>query len=205
MKIFCPKCKNEIPAKDLIGRSPKLLLFPAIPAVLCFLLFIIVCFNVSSCIEKDGRIAAMNIQVGQLKSAINEIEARNEPPEPEPEIKPAAPPAEEKTPKTIQFLRPSLPTLFAEYIRNEVAANEKFKGQPLEIRGRIKEITTNLDDEPVLCLSSRSFSGCAEDNSFWDIEGQELICVFSKYEAKYIAKMKLGQEATIRGLCVGKQ
>ena len=78
--------------------------------------------------------------------------------------------------------------LYQEYQANEIAADEKYKDQIIQVSGRIRDIGNDLMDNPYITLVG--------DPYFGDVQ-----CYFS--EKSIVASLSKGQQITVMGICDG--
>lgn len=79
--------------------------------------------------------------------------------------------------------------LAKEFDDNEVAANQKYKGKIIRVKGKVEEISMSLVfNKPELELDG-------------DIFRSDISCEFKKVEADKIARLKVGDHVVVRGKC----
>lgn len=111
-----------------------------------------------------------------------------ETPEPAP-----APPVEPEKPKTVKGYRLSAAALLAAYEENEVAADEKFKGQLVEVTGKIDTIGKDILGDPYITI------GSGKDFEFQHVQAQ-----FAADAVKQLAGLRKGQTVVVQCTCAGK-
>lgn len=77
--------------------------------------------------------------------------------------------------------------LYTIFEQNEVAAEHKYKGKVIKIRGKIQDISSNaLTDEPGVMIGSKGFPASVH-------------CDFSKSQIDSIIELRKGQNITVKG------
>jgi len=95
-------------------------------------------------------------------------------------------------PESAAVIEITAPQLYSAYKANQVAADAKYKGVVLNVRGIVDSIGKDILDTPYITLSS---GGAYE---IWGVQ-----CMFSKeYEAE-LARLVKGQGVTVQGRCSG--
>ncbi len=81
--------------------------------------------------------------------------------------------------------------LYAEYEKDEMAANAKYSGRILEVKGNVAQIEYGSIDSTlnITLRPDDQFSG--------------VICTFSDRNAAKLTKLQLGETLTVRGECSG--
>lgn len=98
-------------------------------------------------------------------------------------------PARHSAPEVIEI---SATDLYSAYEANQVAADQKYKGQLLEVTGVITSIGRDIFGTPYIVLGS---------GDEWEVWGVQ--CTFpSRYES-WLAKLEKGQQVTVTGKCTG--
>ena len=82
--------------------------------------------------------------------------------------------------------------LLNEYEENQVAADLKYKGQVIVVKGRINDIGEDILKTPYITL-------CADE---WGLSCVQ--CFFADNEKPKLARLKKGQFIQVKGLCDGK-
>jgi hypothetical protein len=85
----------------------------------------------------------------------------------------------------------SAETLIADYAKNEVAGDQKYKGKKLKVTGEIKSITSGIGDEPVVHL------GKAGELEFETVMVEDL-------DKASAAKLEKGKSITVVCKCDGE-
>ena len=80
-------------------------------------------------------------------------------------------------------------TLVGEYDKNEKAANEKYLGKVLEVKGVIAEMIKDEKGKYNITLMAEDLSGVG--------------CEFENASQSFLHNLKEGQEVTIKGICTG--
>lgn len=81
--------------------------------------------------------------------------------------------------------------LYAEYDANEIAADSKYKGKTITIRGRLRDIGVDISGNPYLIVGgSGGFEGVQ--------------CSFDSRDKSSLANLKKGHAVTVRGIIHGK-
>jgi hypothetical protein len=83
-------------------------------------------------------------------------------------------------------------TLVADYKDNEVAADEKYKGKTLKVKGFIGDIKKDITDTMYVILQSGG-----------DFELRNVQCFFANNEKQRLVNLSKGQMITVRGRCDG--
>lgn len=92
----------------------------------------------------------------------------------------------------IAFAAPIQATqLVDEYDTNEVAADLKYKGKKIQVKGYVESLGRDLMDDIYVSLSS-------DNDSFRSVQ-----CYFDEKDAQEVAKIAKGQLITIEGICDG--
>jgi len=98
----------------------------------------------------------------------------------------------DESPKVTAETQPSITVtanvLYQEYQANEIAADEKYKDQIIQVSGRIRDIGNDLMDNPYITLVGNQYFG--------DVQ-----CYFTKKSA--VASLSKGQQLTVIGVCDG--
>lgn len=81
--------------------------------------------------------------------------------------------------------------LYAEYKKNEVAADSKYKGKILVVTGKVRKIGKDISDTPYIALKASRVIGSVQ-------------CMFAKSRSSELAKVRKGQQISLKGLCEGK-
>jgi len=81
--------------------------------------------------------------------------------------------------------------LYAEYDANEVAADEKYKGQFIIVSGTIDTIAKDIMDTMYITLDNDAGIG-------------QIQCMFSDAHKSQLANAKKGQSVRVKGKCSGK-
>jgi len=66
----------------------------------------------------------------------------------------AKPEEQEPAPVQIQYMQVSASEIFQAYDANEMAADQRYKGQPLEVTGTIESISSDFSDDAVVNLET---------------------------------------------------
>lgn len=82
-------------------------------------------------------------------------------------------------------------TLYSEYERNEVAADEKYKGKIIIVSGAIQDIGKDIMDNAYIVIGGNGF-----------LDGVQ--CTFTKGERSSVARLSKGQQVTVKGEVGGK-
>jgi hypothetical protein len=80
--------------------------------------------------------------------------------------------------------------LYAEYQANQVAADQKYKGQVVVVSGTIRDIGKDLMDQPYIQLGKSALLGVK--------------CTFVKSDSSPIANLQKGQSVTVKGRVAGQ-
>jgi len=80
--------------------------------------------------------------------------------------------------------------LFAAFEKNEKEANEKYLNKIIAVKGPVGEISTDQSNQKVVVLRT-------PDMMFG------IACSMAPSDAAKVAKLKDGQEVTVKGLCTG--
>lgn len=97
--------------------------------------------------------------------------------------------------ETEEAIQISSTQIYKDYDDNEVAADNKYKGKVVEVKGKIIGISKNFSDDIVIKLNGLI-------NNEYEIVG--VGCTFSKSHSSEAASLNKGQIITIRGICDGK-
>ena len=81
--------------------------------------------------------------------------------------------------------------LYREYESNEVAADEKYKGEIVIVYGEIQDIGKDIMDEPYIVIGGGGF-----------LDGVQ--CSFTKSQESSIASLSKGQNVKVKGEVSGK-
>lgn len=81
--------------------------------------------------------------------------------------------------------------LYREYERNEVAADEKYKGAVIIVSGTIQDIGKDILDEAYIVIGGTGF-----------LDGVQ--CSFTESQLSSIAGLSKGQQVTVKGEVSGK-
>jgi len=103
--------------------------------------------------------------------------------------KSSSPPAEE--PKPVATLTSD--ELIAEYQKNEVGADQKYKDKLIEVTGKVAEIKKDLFGRYFVGL------GTAHEGEMFDV-----MCYLDPSSEADAGKLQKGETATIKGLCQGR-
>ncbi len=90
--------------------------------------------------------------------------------------------------ETKPVLKVSSKTLYKNYSNNEIAADEKYKGKIIQVRGTIRDIGKDIMDEAYISLIG--------DDFFGDVQ-----CFFP--DQSYLLNLKKGQRVNVLGYCDG--
>ena len=90
--------------------------------------------------------------------------------------------------ETKPVLKVTSKTLYKEYNNNEIAADEKYKGKIIQVRGTIRDIGKDIMDEAYISLIG--------DDFFGDVQ-----CFFP--DKSYLLNLKKGQRVNVIGYCDG--
>lgn len=82
-------------------------------------------------------------------------------------------------------------TLWKDFDANEVAAEDKYKGKVIAVKGTISSITTSPMGYPQVTFSGDKYGL------------NNVVCEFSKDDKGQIAKLKKGEKITLTGTCQG--
>ena len=97
--------------------------------------------------------------------------------------------------KKVQSQKPkytvSASQIFKEYVDNEIAADDKYKGQVIIISGVVSDIGRDITEEAYINLST--------GDPFFDVQ-----CLFTKGEEPAVAKLSKGKNVRIKGVVSGK-
>lgn len=81
--------------------------------------------------------------------------------------------------------------LHTEYMVNEVAADQKYKGGEVRLRGRVKEVARDIISErPYVLLDAKGVGGVR--------------CFVPREAESSLASLHSGQQVTVGGVCQGK-
>jgi len=83
-----------------------------------------------------------------------------------------------------------VPSMVNLYDSNETKANEKFLGKTVEIKGLVSEVINIEDTLLTVMLGSKE-------------EMHRVSCLLDKEQLVNLKKCKVGQQATIKGICTG--
>lgn len=83
--------------------------------------------------------------------------------------------------------------LLADYQKNELAADNKYKGQLIEVKGKYARVGRGLMGDPYVQIG-----GSAVDDAFG------VACYLTKSAESDAANLKEGAVITVRGVCQGK-
>lgn len=86
--------------------------------------------------------------------------------------------------------------LFDEYMANEVAADQKYKGRPLQVTGKIGEIGR-------VPVGYGDFSNKAYIRLYKTSSWIGILCFFDSENEAEIARLSEGQDVTVQGRCEG--
>jgi tRNA_anti-like len=81
--------------------------------------------------------------------------------------------------------------LYSEYDRNEVAADEKYKGKIIIVSGAIHDIGKDVMNNAYIVIGGKGF-----------LDGVQ--CTFTKGEQSSVARLSKGQQVTVKGEVGGK-
>ena len=90
--------------------------------------------------------------------------------------------------ETKPVLKVTSKTLYKEYNNNEIAADDKYKGKIIQVRGQIREFGKDIMDEAYISLIG--------DDFFGDVQ-----CFFP--DKSYLLNLKKGQRVNVIGYCDG--
>ena len=90
--------------------------------------------------------------------------------------------------ETKPVLKVTSKTLYKEYNNNEIAADDKYKGKIIQVRGTIRDIGKDIMDEAYISLIG--------DDFFGDVQ-----CFFP--DKSYLLNLKKGQRVNVIGYCDG--
>jgi hypothetical protein len=97
--------------------------------------------------------------------------------------------------KKVQLQAPSYrltaASLYNEYDANEVAADNKYKGQIVVVSGTIQDIGKDIMDQAYIVFAGDDF-----------LEGVQ--CTFTKEQQSSIARLSKGQKVSVKGEVAGK-
>lgn len=102
--------------------------------------------------------------------------------------RPAAAPTEPAKPVAVV----DADALVAEYQKNVLAADNKYKGQLIEVKGKFARVGRGLLNDPYIQIG-----GAAVDDAFG------VACYLTKSAETDAANLKEGQALTVRGVCQG--
>ena len=91
--------------------------------------------------------------------------------------------------KVARVIQPT--TLIKEYEGNEIAADQKYKGERLSLTGKIESVGKDIMDNIYITLGGGG-------GTFRSVQ-----CFFSDKHAGKIAQLKKGQKVTVEGTCGG--
>src|SRR5262245_47847617 len=83
--------------------------------------------------------------------------------------------------------------LLAEYQKNEIGADQKYKEKPVQVTGTVSEVQKDVLGRYYVGL------GTAQENEMFDV-----MCYLDKSAEEDAGKLKKGDKVTIMGLCQGK-
>jgi len=83
-----------------------------------------------------------------------------------------------------------VPSMVNLYDSNETKANEKFLGKTVEVKGLVSEVINVEDTLLTVMLGSKE-------------EMHRVSCLLDKEQLVNLKKCKVGQQATIKGICTG--
>lgn len=92
--------------------------------------------------------------------------------------------------KPVEYIKVTANELLKAYKENEVSANQKYQGKPLEVSGKIDSIEAGLADKPYVVLKA--------GGEFEFVQPQ---AHFNEDEINKVANLKKGQAITL--LCEG--
>lgn len=101
----------------------------------------------------------------------------------------SAPTTRPSAPEAIEI---SATDLYSAYEANQVAADQQYKGQLLEVTGIISSIGRDILGTPYIVLGS---------GDEWEVWGVQVL-FSSRYES-WLAKLEKGQQVTVTGKCTG--
>ena len=90
--------------------------------------------------------------------------------------------------ETKPVLKVTSKILYKEYNNNEIAADDKYKGKIIQVRGTIRDIGKDIMDEAYISLIG--------DDFFGDVQ-----CFFP--DKSYLLNLKKGQRVNVIGYCDG--
>jgi hypothetical protein len=90
--------------------------------------------------------------------------------------------------ETKPVLKVTSKTLYKEYNNNEIAADDKYKGKIIQVRGTIRDIGKDIMDDAYISLIG--------DDFFGDVQ-----CFFP--DKSYLLNLKKGQRVSVIGYCDG--
>ena len=90
--------------------------------------------------------------------------------------------------ETKPVLKVTSKTLYKEYNNNEIAADDKYKGKIIQVRGTIRDIGKDIMDDAYISLIG--------DDFFGDVQ-----CFFT--DKSYLLNLKKGQRVNVIGYCDG--
>ena len=90
--------------------------------------------------------------------------------------------------ETKPVLKVTSKTLYKEYNSNEIAADDKYKGKIIQVRGTIRDIGKDIMDDAYISLIG--------DDFFGDVQ-----CFFP--DKSYLLNLKKGQRVNVIGYCDG--
>ena len=90
--------------------------------------------------------------------------------------------------ETKPVLKVTSKTLYKEYNNNEIAADDKYKGKIIQVRGTIRDIGKDIMDDAYISLIG--------DDFFGDVQ-----CFFP--DKSYLLNLKKGQRVNVIGYCDG--
>ncbi|MDR0519512.1 MAG: OB-fold putative lipoprotein [Clostridiales Family XIII bacterium] len=100
--------------------------------------------------------------------------------------------ADDSTAPEESAIQISAKDLMDAYDENEVAADEKYKGKVLQVKGVVNSVATDIMDELYVTLDNGA-----------ELEIISVQCYFNEDKKDAIAKLKKGDEITIEGTCTG--
>ena len=96
--------------------------------------------------------------------------------------------------------------LYSEYDRNELAADQKYKGREINVGGIVEKIAKDKDGTPYVILR------CSHTHTSSDAHPVEIVmsgngvrCVFDERQAPRLIKLQPGQTFSVYGKVVGKK
>lgn len=105
--------------------------------------------------------------------------------------KKSPPTAEETTIEEVELISITAKALADEYVKNEIAADEKYKNQTIEVSGTIEDIGKDLLDDMYVTLKTNDLITSVQ-------------CMLDDSESSKAANLNKNQSITLRGEVSGK-